>query len=136
MTCVGSEVSEPYWKGLSEGRLVIPICSACGRTFFFPRRWCPHCWSAEVGWTTATGRGTIYSSCLVNIPFDGRSAAEIPYAVALIDLEEGIRIPGRLHPSNMDATVGQPVFIHFGEDPARTLPVWVMNAGRAPDGLA
>ena len=134
MACVGSEVSEPYWRGLSEGRLMIPACASCGRNFFFPRRWCPHCWSPEIGWAAATGRGTVYSACMVNIPFDGRSAEEVPYAVALIDLDEGIRIPGRLHPSNMDATAGQTVIIDFGDDPTRTLPGWVTEAKRhAPE---
>lgn len=130
MACIGSEVSEPYWRGLSEGRLMIPVCHACGRTFFFPRRWCPHCWSPEIGWAAATGRGTVYSACMVNIAFDGRSADEVPYAVALVDLDEGIRIPGRLHPSDMAATAGQSVTIVFGDDPTRTLPVWVTNPGR------
>lgn len=102
---------------------MLPVCDSCGRTFFFPRRWCPRCWSAEISWVQATGRGTIYSACTVNIPFDGRSAEEIPYTVALIDLEEGVRLPGRLHHSD-DAGVGGAVTIHFGDDPGSTLPVW------------
>lgn len=103
---------------------MLPVCDSCGRTFFFPRRWCPGCWSAETSWVQATGRGTIYSTCMVNIPFDGRSAEEIPYAVALIDLEEGVRLPGRLARPNA-AGVGGAVAIHFGDDPGSTLPVWV-----------
>lgn len=133
MTCIGSAVSEPYWRGLSEGRLTLPVCDTCARTFFFPRRWCPHCWSEGISWITASGHGTIYSTCRVNIPFDGRSSDEIPYAVALIDLTEGVRIPGRLHPSNMDARIGQPVTIDFGDNPTRTLPVWVTDTDEALD---
>ncbi|MCE0767624.1 zinc ribbon domain-containing protein, partial [Pseudonocardia kujensis] len=81
--CAMSAVSEPFWQSLAEGRLSLPFCAACREPFFFPRRWCPSCWSSELSWIDASGGGTLYARCLVEMPFDGRPGEEIPYAVAL-----------------------------------------------------
>lgn len=123
-TCAASDTSAPYWDGLAAGKLMLPRCGACDSVFFFPRMWCPSCWSSDIHWIEATGRGAIYTRCMVNVPFDGRPAEEVPYAVALVDLEEGVRVPGRLHPADMDAPTGEEVVLEFGPDPQNSLPVW------------
>lgn len=122
--CAASAVSAPYWNGLANGRLMMPRCDTCKSVFFFPRRWCPTCWSPNISWIEASGQGTIYTRCMVNVPFDGRPAEEVPYAVALVDLDEGPRVPGRLHPDHMNAGVGCTVTLEFGPDPKNSLPVW------------
>ncbi|MGI5129914.1 Zn-ribbon domain-containing OB-fold protein [Pseudonocardia sp. CA-107938] len=122
--CAMSAVSEPFWQGLAAGRLVLPFCAACRRPFFFPRRWCPTCWSADVTWTDAGGGGTLYARCQVDVPFDGRPAEEIPYSVALVDLDEGVRIPGRLRRADAALPIGERVVLDFAPDPAAALPVW------------
>lgn len=122
--CIVSPVSEPYWQGLAEGRLRVPRCAACGATFFFPRRWCPHCWSDNISWIDAGGGGTLYARCTVDMPFDGRPAEEIPYTVALVDLDEGVRLPGRLARADAQVPIGARVVLAFAPDPTRSLPVW------------
>jgi len=126
-SCAASEVSAPYWEGLADGQLRLPRCDSCGEAFFFPRRWCPQCWSENISWFESSGQGAIYACCAINVPFDGRPADEVPYAVALVDLDDGIRLPGRLHPDAVDAEVGTRVAIEFGPDPGSTLPVWVIS---------
>jgi uncharacterized OB-fold protein len=123
-TCAASDTSAPYWNGLADARLMLPRCDACSTVFFFPRMWCPTCWSSDISWIEATGRGTIYTYCMVNVAFDGRSPKEVPYAVALVDLDEGVRMPGRLHPLDMDAQIGMQVVLDFSPDPENSLPVW------------
>ncbi|WP_208024350.1 Zn-ribbon domain-containing OB-fold protein [Amycolatopsis pithecellobii] len=122
--CAASAVSGPYWNGLAEGRLSIPYCTRCERPFFFPRKWCPNCWSPDVSWIEASGRGTLYTRCMVDMPFDGRPAEEIPYAVALVDLDEGVRLPGRLRLADAKMPIGDRVVLQFADDPAAALPVW------------
>ena len=123
-TCAASDTSAPYWNGLAEGLLMLPRCDACSTVFFFPRMWCPSCWSSDISWIEASGRGTIYTCCMVNVPFDGRPPEEVPYAVALVDLDEGVRVPGRLHPVDMAAPVGTRVVLDFASNPDKSLPVW------------
>ena len=123
-SCAVSEVSQPYWDGLAAGRLRLPHCDDCHTPFFFPRRWCPSCWRSNISWIDASGYGTLYTRCLVEIPFDGRPAEEVPYAVALVDLDEGVRLPGRLRLADATLPIGHRVRLHFAEDPASYLPVW------------
>jgi uncharacterized OB-fold protein len=123
-SCAVSSVSLPYWEGLQSGKLMLPHCTSCDRTFFFPRRWCPHCWSDAVTWRQASGEGTLYSRATVRMPFEGRSPDEIPYTVALVDLDEGVRIPGRLHPDAAGLALDSRVALLFPPDPSVALPVW------------
>jgi len=122
--CAVSAVSEPYWNSLADARLSLPYCNACNKPFFFPRKWCPNCWSSNLSWIEASGRGTLYSRCMVNMPFDGRPAEEIPYAVALVDLDEGVRLPGRLRQADAAMPIGGRVVLEFADDPEVSLPVW------------
>ena len=47
--------SEPYWAALRDGKFLLKRCSACGEHHFYPRPFCPHCWSDDVEWVEAGG---------------------------------------------------------------------------------
>ncbi len=72
----------PYWQAAQEGRLLVKRCRACGDAHFYPRVYCPFCFSADTAWEQASGRGVIYSYSIA------RKAAT-PYVPAYITLEEG-----------------------------------------------
>lgn len=82
----------PYWEAAREGRLLIKRCTACGKAFFYPRTYCPACWSADTEWIETSGRGTVYTFTVVHQndlpPFNER----VPYVVAIVELEEGVRM--------------------------------------------
>jgi uncharacterized OB-fold protein len=84
--------SEAFWQAAREGRFLIMHCRACDRPYFYPRRYCPRCWSDQTEWREASGRGTVYTYSIVRQnpapPFSGWC----PYAVVLVDLEEGVRV--------------------------------------------
>jgi len=117
-----SEATAPFWSALAAGELRIPRCSVCDRRFFPPRRWCPSCWSEDLVWERADGRGRVYAVTTVHVPFD--PSMTVPATVALIDLEEGVRIVGRIDPVGDEYLVGSPVVITFADDPATELPVF------------
>jgi uncharacterized OB-fold protein len=119
------EVSQPFWEALAEGQLRLPVCGRCGTVFFFPRRWCPSCWSDDVGWVDASGRGTVYARTEVHVPFQGIAEADLPVVALLVDLEEGPRIAGRAHASTPNLQIGDPVLLQFAADPATDLPSFV-----------
>lgn len=52
---------------------------------------CPTCWSDEVAWETVSGRGTLYSYVINHRPAPGFEA-DAPYAIAVVQLEEGPRL--------------------------------------------
>ncbi|MFB6845956.1 Zn-ribbon domain-containing OB-fold protein [Streptomyces sp. NPDC056373] len=81
-----------YWDAAAEGRLLIRRCGACGRAHHYPREFCPHCWSEDVTWETASGRATLYTWSVVHRndlpPFSHR----VPYVAAVVALAEGPRM--------------------------------------------
>jgi uncharacterized OB-fold protein len=84
--------TQPFWDACREHRLLIKRCNACGRAYFYPRDFCPRCWSTDVSWEEASGRATLYTWSVVYRndlpPFDGR----VPYVAAVVDLVEGPRM--------------------------------------------
>jgi uncharacterized OB-fold protein len=87
--------SRPYWEGLARGELLIQRCAACGRFVFYPRSFCPHCSSDQLVWTAARGTGVVYSYTVVHQAY-GPFAGQTPFVVALIDLDEGVRMMARI----------------------------------------
>ncbi len=82
----------PFWEGTRQGKLMIQRCSDCGKNIFYPRLVCPHCFSDNVGWVQASGRGTVYSYTVVQNNAPSAFLADIPYVVAVIRLEEGVQM--------------------------------------------
>jgi uncharacterized OB-fold protein len=84
--------SRPFWDAAKEGRLMIQRCDACGAAQHYPRPFCVSCWSDQVRWEEASGRGTLYTYSTVYVndlpPFGDR----LPYVAAAVDLEEGPRL--------------------------------------------
>ena len=81
-----------YFSNLDNGQFFIQHCDACGIHIFFPRIICPYCGSNEVSWIKPTGYGVVYS---VSVIF-GKPGAGTDYNVALIELEEGVRMMSRV----------------------------------------
>jgi uncharacterized OB-fold protein len=81
-----------YWDAARDRRLLVKRCAACGRAHFYPRPFCPYCWSNDVAWEEASGRATLYTYSIVHRndlpPFNER----VPYVAAIVDLEEGPRM--------------------------------------------
>lgn len=89
---VPSKESQPYWDGLREQKLLMPHCDACGSYWFPPSLLCPHCSSAKWSWTATSGRGRIFSYVVYHRVYHPGFAGEVPYAVAVIELDEGPRM--------------------------------------------
>lgn len=87
-----TEISAPFWNGLREGRLTIPQCKACGHWIFFPRRHCDQCWSQDLEWKEVKGTGTLYTYTLTRVPTLPDFADEMPQKMAVVELDEGVRI--------------------------------------------
>lgn len=84
--------ARPFWDAARESRLMLQHCNDCGKAIFYPRLSCPHCFSNNLGWQPASGRGTIYSYTAVEANAPSAFASDIPYVVAVIRLEEGVQM--------------------------------------------
>jgi uncharacterized protein len=84
--------SQPYWQAAREHRLELPFCLSCEKHWFPPSRICPHCLSDRTAFRPASGRGKIYSFVTFHRVYHPAFKGDVPYVVALIELEEGPRL--------------------------------------------
>ena len=106
--------SAPYWDAAREGRLDIPLCDDCGQHHFYPRAVCPHCYSDKLKFDTVSGRGTVHTYTVASRPAGPAFADDVPYVVALIDLEEGPRMMSRIETDDPEAVrIGSEVEVVF-----------------------
>ncbi|WP_405658701.1 Zn-ribbon domain-containing OB-fold protein [Streptomyces sp. NBC_01166] len=87
--------TQPFWDGIAAGELRLQRCGDCDRAVFYPRALCPHCFGERLDWVTSPGTGTVYSYTVAHRAFSP-SAGDPPYTVALIDLDEGVRMMSRI----------------------------------------
>jgi uncharacterized OB-fold protein len=86
--------TRPFWDGCRQHRLLIQVCKTCGARRFPPTPLCMACHSPETEWIEASGRGVVFSWIVVELPVPKTVfAGDVPYVVALVDLEEGVRSP-------------------------------------------
>jgi uncharacterized OB-fold protein len=80
-------LTRPWWDACREGRLLLPLCNACGKHFFRPEVACTHCISLDWQWVEASGRGTLYSYSVIHrAPLPG---FKTPLVFAIVELAEG-----------------------------------------------
>jgi uncharacterized OB-fold protein len=104
--------SAPYWDGCRERELRLQKCNACQHLQFYPRIMCSHCQDQSLGWVVASGRGVIASFTVVRRGVS--EAYPTPYVVALIDLEEGLRMMSHVVGSEPESVaVGDLVKVEF-----------------------
>ncbi len=84
--------SQPFWAGCREGRLLIQHCGDCDQYVFYPKLFCPFCLSKNLNWIESTGRGKIYSYTAVHSYQPSEFTADVPYVIAIILLDEGVRL--------------------------------------------
>jgi uncharacterized protein len=101
--------TKPYWDGIADGELRLQRCEACGAAVFYPRAVCPHCFGGPLRWFTAAGTGRVYSYTVAHRAF-GEFEDQTPFTVALVDLDEGVRMLTRIVGTGPDgAAIGMPV---------------------------
>lgn len=84
------ETNDEFFSALRAGALNVQFCADCGKPQYFPRTVCSTCLSRKLDWRPASGNGTVHTfSILYRSPDPSR---EIPYAIGLVDLAEGVRM--------------------------------------------
>ena len=84
--------SLPYWEAAKEHRLALPHCDDCAQFWFPPSRTCPHCLSMNFAFKNVSGRGKVFSFVTFHRVYRPAFAEDVPYVVALVELDEGPRL--------------------------------------------
>ena len=106
--------TKPFWDGCQEKRFLIPKCADCGHARWPPGPMCPTCQGTDTDWIDSSGRGRVYSWIVATHPVDPLLADQVPYLVAMIDLDEGVRVVGNIdgcEPEQVFADM--PVVLYF-----------------------
>jgi uncharacterized OB-fold protein len=117
----------------SDGQEVILYehCGACGKASYFRRGFCPRCGATPVAVRKSAGNGTVYASTTVVRAPSPEWKGIAPYAIVLVNLEEGIRILSHGTPG---LAIGDQVrigWLHIGERLIpRAEPVTPATAGQ------
>jgi uncharacterized OB-fold protein len=113
----------PYFEGVAKRQLLVPHCKSCGKPHFYPRYACPSCWGENYDWKPAVGTGTVhsYTTVLANPP--SNFVALLPFRIAIIELDEGVRMLSNVV-GDEPLAVGDKVVLEFIEREGSNLPVF------------
>lgn len=87
-----SDDTAAFWAATRDRRLVVPWCPRCDRGIWYPRLVCPGCLGEDLDQRELGGDGVVYAVSVQHRPGPGRDPDDGPYAVVLVDLDDGIRL--------------------------------------------
>lgn len=120
----------PFWEGLRKHEFLLCRCKRCG-SCYFPYTVCvmhpdiPD--FSEVEWAPSSGRGKVFARLIVHQVSDSAYAEDIPYALVIVELDEGPLFPTRIVDSDPEQVkIGMPVEVAYYDVPeaGHTLPLF------------
>lgn len=105
-----------FWQGCKRHELLIQRCKDCGTYRHYPRPMCPKCSSWNVEWAKVSGKGKVYTWIVAVQPFHPGFFSDVPYAVVIVELEEGVRVVSNIVDCKPeDIYIGMPVEVIFDD---------------------
>jgi uncharacterized protein len=89
-------IRDEFRAGLARGELLLQKCADCNKLNMYPRHACPHCQSLSLGWQQSSGRGVLHSFTVLRVGAPEGFEKELPYALGVVKLDEGVQLLGRL----------------------------------------
>lgn len=115
--------TQPFWDACNEDRLIYQKCRNCGHAQFYPRSACVKCESADLEWVDAAPSGTVHSFTIVQRAPSPAFRGDVPYVLALIDLDDGFRMMMNVIDGDPeDVAIGKPVRIVFEQRDGQKVP--------------
>ncbi|HZP86662.1 MAG TPA: OB-fold domain-containing protein [Burkholderiales bacterium] len=106
------------WTQGSEA-IVYQTCRSCTAVWYFRRTFCPRCGCDHPVARQASGRGVAHAVTLVTRAPSEELRAHAPYAIALIDADEGFRMMAH---AASDVAIGDRVQCTFTQIAGRLVP--------------
>jgi len=104
----------PFWEACRRHSLELQQCDACSKFWFPPSNRCPHCLSADWKWSAVSGKGQVFTFTVFHRAYHKGFADELPYAVAVVELDEGPRLVSNVVGcAPEDVKIGMPVSVIF-----------------------
>jgi uncharacterized OB-fold protein len=126
-----------FWQATRASKLVVQKCANCGYLRWPPGPACPECLSPDGAWTPVRASGTLLTYCVYRRAFSKAFAADVPYAVGYVQLDDGPRLYGTIVGEIDSLKVGQPVTAVFDPvTPEVTLVHWAISPSADPARVA
>jgi uncharacterized OB-fold protein len=110
-------ITEPFWNGLVDHKVMLQQCSDCDSWVFYPRSHCSTCLSPNLTWKEVSGEGEIYSYTIAHRPTAPQFRGQEPQWIAVVELAEGVRLNSVIVNANeADLKVGLKVRPYFESD--------------------
>jgi hypothetical protein len=116
-----------FLAGVRAGRLTAIRCGTCGAAAIPPKQFCPECGQRAWEPLALSGKGTVASFTVIRVAPRGH-AAEAPYAIAAVQLDEGVSLLGRVVDVPLDALA---VGLRVSFRPVRSRDTTVIGFGPA-----
>ena len=114
--------TQPFWDYCQKHELRMQKCTQCAHIRYYGSIVCPKCGSMEDEWVKLSGRVKVFSFVIFQQAYSKAWANDVPYAVVLVELEEGPRVVARIEQVDTskpeEIKVGVPLtvkFLHRGE---------------------
>ena len=105
---------EEFWSNCAKKKLCFQRCTSCRTWRHLPRAMCASCGSDAWEWAESSGRGEIYSWTITHQAILPNFAEDVPYAVVVVELEEGVRMVSSVRGIALeDLDLGLPVKVEF-----------------------
>jgi uncharacterized protein len=105
---------EQFYKFLNQKKLMAGKCKKCGKIHLPPRPLCDNCFSRDFEWISVSGKGKLLTYTVIHIA-PTQFQALTPYVVGIIQLENGIKIPGMVQSLKQEQLViGMELTLDFG----------------------
>ncbi len=119
-----TRLSKVFYDGCREGKLLYQQCKDCGEVVFFPKAMCSNCMGHNLDWKESKGKGTIHTFTVTYESAPPEFAADCPYALAIINLDEGFSMMSNIVECDLEKiTCDMPVEVVFQPvTPEITLP--------------
>lgn len=112
-----------FWEHAKQGRLAMQVCTRCGDIHFPPSPVCPKCLSDAQEWRPVSGRGRLESWVEFHRAYWPGFAADLPYRVCLVKLDEGPLLASNLVGDQPEIGDAVEVVFETATDEV-TLPKW------------
>jgi uncharacterized OB-fold protein len=108
------ELNTPFWQAAHRHELILQHCQQCGSYHYPAGPFCSECLSDKLEWKKVTGRGVVYTWTVFHRVYHPAFTGDVPYAVVVIELEEGPRMISNLVDCKLaDVKIGMPVEVIF-----------------------
>jgi uncharacterized OB-fold protein len=123
---VPTPATQPFWDALGRHELTVQYCANCQSHVFYPRFSCPTCGDQGLAWVRVSGRAKLHSYVINHSAAPGFEK-DVPYVIAIVELDEGPRMMTNLRdvaPDPLALELDMPLEVTFQTRGGFTLPMF------------